>query len=68
MVLDAPLLNTQHYKLGIKGKLERSKKRRSAPQHLRVVANEKGAFGMPSTIVTNFISTRQEYLNPCNCV
>ena len=26
MVLDAALLNTQHYKVGIKGKVEQSKK------------------------------------------
>ena len=41
MVLDAALLNTQHYKVGIKGKVE-----------LGVVAIEKGAFVLPSTKVT----------------
>ena len=30
MVLDASLLNTQQYKLGIKGKVEQSKERSSA--------------------------------------
>ena len=30
MVLDAALLNTQHYKLRIKGKVKQSKKRSSA--------------------------------------
>ena len=29
MVLDAPLLNTQHYKLRIKGKVEQSRERSS---------------------------------------
>ena len=37
MVLDASLLNTQHYKVRIKGKVE---------QHLGVAAIEKGAFGV----------------------
>ena len=30
MALDAALLNTQHYKVGIKGKVEQSKERSSA--------------------------------------
>ena len=30
MVLDAALLNTQYYKVGIKGKVEQSKERSSA--------------------------------------
>ena len=30
MVLDATLLNTQHYKVGIKGKVEQSRERSSA--------------------------------------
>ena len=30
MVLDATLLNTQHYEVGIKGKVEQSRERRSA--------------------------------------
>ena len=45
MVLDTSLLNTQQYKLRIKGKMEQSWERRSAlPPHLGVVAIEKGAF------------------------
>ena len=47
MVLDASLLNTQHYKVQIKGKVEQS-------VHLCVVAIEKGAFGLLSTMVANF--------------
>ena len=42
MVLDASL----HYKV----KVEQSREKSSAPQHLGVVAIEKGAFGSPSTL------------------
>ena len=45
MVLDATLLNTQHYKVGIKGKVEQSSERSRTPLHLCVVAIEKLAFG-----------------------
>ena len=48
MELDTTLLNTQHYKVRFKGKVERP------PLHLGVVAIEKGAFGSPSTMVANF--------------
>ena len=55
MVLDATLLNTQTFKVGIKGKVEQFRERSSAvPLHLGVVAIEKGAFWSPSTKVTNF--------------
>ena len=55
MVLDATLLNTQYYKVRIKGKVEQSREWSSAfPLHLRVVAIEKGAFRSPSTTVANF--------------
>ena len=50
MVLDAALLDAQHYKVRIKGKVEQSRKR----SNLCVVAIEKGAFGSLSTKVTNF--------------
>ena len=40
MVLGAPLLNTQHYKVGIKGKVEQFREWSSAPLHLTVVAIE----------------------------
>ena len=53
MVLDASLLNTQQYKVRIKGKEEPSRERSSA-LHLGVVAIEKGTFGSPSTEVANF--------------
>ena len=62
MVLDASLLNTQHYKVRIKGKVGQSWKRGSTPLHLGVVAIEKGAFGSPLTTVANYyvpISTTQ---------
>ena len=51
MVLDATLLNTLRYKLRIKSKVKQSRERSSA---LGVVAIEKGAFGSPSTTVSNF--------------
>ena len=51
MVLGTSLLSTQHYKVHIKGKVAQSRRRSSA---LSVVAIEKGAFGLPSTSVTNF--------------
>ena len=44
MVLDSSLLNTQQYKVRIKGKVEQSRERSSTlPLHLNVVAIEKGA-------------------------
>ena len=52
MVLDISLLNTQHYKVCIKGKVEQSRKRSSA-LHLHVVPIEKGAFRLLPTMVTN---------------
>ena len=58
MVLDTSLLNTQQYKVHIKGKVEQR-----PPLHLGVVAIEKGAFWSPSTMVTNLKSI---YLNYCN--
>ena len=41
MVLDASLLNTQHYKVRINGKVDQSRERSST---LGVVAIDKGAF------------------------
>ena len=44
IVLDTSLLNNQHYKVRIKGKVEQSSERRSPPPlHLGVVAIEKKA-------------------------
>ena len=55
MVLDPFLLNTQQYKVRIKGKVEQSRENSSAiPLHFGVVAIEKRAFGSPLTMVTNF--------------
>ena len=55
MVLDAPFLNTQHYKVWVKSKMEQSRERSSALSlHLGVEAIEKEAFGSPSTMVANF--------------
>ena len=55
IVLDAFLLNTQHYKVWINGKVEQSRERSSAfPLHFSVVAIEKRTFWSPSTTVANF--------------
>ena len=57
MVLDSALLNTQHYKIRIKGKEVQSWERSSAlpPLHISVIANEKGTFEfLSSTTVANF--------------
>ena len=52
MVLYSSLLNTQQYKVRIKGKVEQSRERSSV--YLGVVAIEKGAFWLLSTKVANF--------------
>ena len=58
MVLDTSLLNIQHYKVRIKGKVKQSRERSSAlPLHFSVVAIEVGAFWSPSTTVANFTFT-----------
>ena len=54
MVFDAALLNTKHYKVRIKGKMEQFWECSSTPLHLGVVAVEKRAFGSPSTKLANF--------------
>ena len=54
MVLDASLLNTEHYKVRIKGKVEQSTERSSTSLHLGVVAVEKEAVGSPLTMVADF--------------
>ena len=53
MVLDAALLNTQHYKVRIKGKVEQSRK--------RLVAIEKGALGHPRQQQTITVSSINQY-------
>ena len=45
MVLDTSLLNTQQYKVRIKGKVEQSRERSCAPPYTAI---EKGAFWLPS--------------------
>ena len=56
MVLDAASLDTQHYKVRIKGKVDQSRKWSSAqPLHLGIVAIEKRAVGSPTTKVAYFI-------------
>ena len=48
------LLNAQQYKVYIKGKVEQSRERSSAPLYLNVEAIEKGGFLLPLTTVANF--------------
>ena len=56
MVLDTSLLNTQQYKVRIKGKVEQSRERSSGlPLHFGVVAIENGAFWSPSTTIANLL-------------
>ena len=61
-VLDATLLNTQHYKVKkIKDKVEQSREWSSAVSlHFDVVAIEKGPFGSPLTKVANFTYSNTE--------
>ena len=55
MELYSTLLNTQQYKVRIRGKVEQSRKWSSAlSQHFGVVAIEKGDFGSPSAKVIKF--------------
>ena len=57
MVLNTFLLNTQQYKVHIKGKVKQSRKRSSAPPlRLDVVAIEKGIFRSPSITVANLLA------------
>ena len=55
MVLDGSLLNTQQYKVRIKGNVEQSRERSRTTLHLGIVAIEKGSFWSPSTTVANFL-------------
>ena len=56
-VLDAALLNIQHYKVRSKGKVEQSREWSNVLSYTCVVAIEKGAFGSPMTKVANFTFT-----------
>ena len=56
MVLDASLLNTQHYMVGSRVKWNYPGKGVTTPTpHFGVVVNEKRTFELPSTMVANFI-------------
>ena len=52
IVLDATLLNTQHYKVRIKGEVEQSREKSSTHLQIGVVAIKKRAFRSPMTITT----------------
>ena len=58
MVLDASLLNSQQYKVRIKGKVEQSRGRVAPSIHLGVEAIENRGFYSPSTTVANFTFIR----------
>ena len=55
MVLDATLLNTQHYKVSIKGKVEQSREGVAPSPHFGVVAIEKEPLGHPQLRLPTFI-------------
>ena len=52
MVVDPSLLNTQNYKVSIKGKVEQSREMSCALPYK--IGIEKGVFGLTSTMVANF--------------
>ena len=66
MVLDASLLNTQYYKVQIKGKWSNPGKKVAPPQQF-VVAIQKGVLGLPSstvgqlTIYTTILSENRKF-------
>ena len=53
MVLDTALLNSQHYKVLIKGKVEQYRESSSALPYTGIVAIERVTLGSPSTTVAN---------------
>ena len=62
IVLKASLLNTQHYKVQIKGKVEQSRgKSRTHPMQFGVVAIEKGALA-PSRLGSQTLSDTSGYI------
>ena len=65
MIIDTALLKTQHYKVRIKGKVEQSIDRSSAPTlHLGVVAIEKGHPWLLSPILLTYIYL---YMSSSSC-
>ena len=66
MVLDASLLNTQIYKVRIKGKVEQSREGVAPSPTPWCSSYRKGSFGLPSTMVANF--TLLIYIYICMCV
>ena len=64
MLLDAALLYTQHYMVTIKGKVEQSRQKSSAHFYsLGVVANKKGALGVPIDYGPRVFYIRDSYDN-----
>ena len=56
MVLDSALLNAQHYKVNVKGKVEQFREWSSTFPYIAI---EKGTFGSPSTKVANLYYQRE---------
>ena len=54
VILDTSLLNTQQYKVCIKGKVEQFRERVASSPTPWLLAIEKGAFWSPLTTVANF--------------
>ena len=72
VVLDASLLNTEHYKIQIKGKVEQSRERCSTlPLHLNVVVIEKSrggqTFSLEGHITRLWIIKEPHLLKSKNC-
>ena len=65
MVLDASLLNTQHYKIPVKCKWSNAEKGVSSFLHLGVCAVEKSAFRLFSTTISqlNYVCTYNMYVS-----
>ena len=68
MVLDTPLLNTQHYKVRIKGKCSYPGKGVAPSLHFGVVSIEKEVFGSPLTTVARHTYRRDMNRNCCEVI
>ena len=71
MVFQASLLNTQHYKVRIKGKMEQSKKKNSAlPLHLDVIIMSRCQHGSPwpSLATRVYLLSLPEIFQALSCI
>ena len=66
MVLNVSLLNTQHYMVRIKGKIEQSRERSSTLPYTSVsLLSKSETWGSPSTTVANFTYSVGRYIHLC---